>query len=105
MRTIPLRDFQREGVKVLGSESSTEPLLLTGRDREFVLLQVSADNRTAVLDLAEGLASVLALRQHQDRAVEAGLDQISMEDIETEIREARKSIRGGSVPRESCRRP
>ena len=93
MRTIPLRDFQREGAKALGAESSTEPLLLTGRDREFVLLQVSPDNRTAVLDLAEGLAAVLALRQGQDRAVETGLDQISMEDIEAEIRDARKSIR------------
>jgi len=93
MRTIPLRDFQREGVKALGAGSATEPLLLTGRDREFVLLQVSADNRTAVLDFAEGIAAVLALRQDQDRSVEAGLDKISTEDIEAEIREARKSIR------------
>lgn len=92
MKTIPLRDFQREGVKALGAGFSAEPLLLAGRDREFILLQVSPDNRTAVLDLAEGLAAVLALRQDQDRAVEAGLDRISMEDIEAEIREARKSL-------------
>ncbi len=98
MRTIPLRDFQREGVKALGAGSSAEPLLLTGRDREFVLFQVSPDNRTAVLDLAEGLAAVLDLRQDQDRAVETGLDQISMEDIEAEIREARKSIRSRKRP-------
>src|SRR5665811_1577635 len=93
MKTIPLREFQREGAKALGAGFSAEPLLLTGRDREFVLLQVSPDNRTAVLDLAEGLAAVLALRQGQDRAVETGLDQISVEDIEAEIRDARKSIR------------
>ncbi|MBU2602043.1 MAG: hypothetical protein KKA32_07735 [Actinobacteria bacterium] len=93
MRTIPLRDFQREGVKALGAGFSAEPLLLTGRDQEFVLLQVSPDNRTAVLDLAEGLAAVLALRQDQDRAVETGLDQMSAEDVEAEIREARKEIR------------
>jgi hypothetical protein len=93
MRTIPLRDFQREGAKALGAGSSAEPLLLAGRDQEFVLLQVSPDNRTAVLDLAEGLAAVWALHQDQDGAVKAGLDQISMEEVEAEIREARKSIR------------
>ncbi len=94
MRAISLREFQREGVKALAVGSSTEPLLLTGRDREFILLQISPDNRTDVLDLAEGLAAVLALRQDQDRAVETGLDRKSIEDIEAEIREARKIIRG-----------
>lgn len=93
MRTIPLRVFQREGVKALGAESSADVLLLTGREREFVLLQVSPDNRVEVLDLAEGLAAVLALRRDQRRAVETGLDQIPVEDIEAEIREARKSIK------------
>ena len=93
MKTIPLREFQREGVKALGAGFSAEPLLLTGRDREFVLLPVPPDDRTAVLDLAEGLAAVLALRQDQGRAAEAGLDQVSVEDVEAEIRAARKSIR------------
>ena len=93
MKTIPLREFQREGVKALGAGFSAEPLLLTGRDREFVLLPVPPDDRTAVLDLAEDLAAVLALRQDQGRAAEAGLDQVSVEDVEAEIRAARKSIR------------
>ena len=93
MKTIPLREFQREGAKALGPGFSAEPLLLTGRDREFVLLQVPPDDRTAVLDLAEGLAAVLALRQHQERVGQAGLDQTSMEDVEAEIRAARESIR------------
>jgi hypothetical protein len=95
MRAISLREFQREGVKALAVDSSSEPVLLTGRDREFILLPVSSDNRADVLDLAEGLAAVLALRQDQDRSVEAGLDRMSMEDIELEIRAARKVIRGG----------
>jgi len=93
MKTIPLREFQREGVKALGPGFSAEPLLLTGRDREFVLLQVPPDDRSAVLDLAEGLAAVMALRQDQERAVQAGLEQTSVEDVEAEIRAARKSIR------------
>jgi hypothetical protein len=92
MKTIPLREFQREGVKALGPGFSAEPLLLTGRDREFVLLQVPPDDRSAILDLAEGLAAVLALRQDQERAVEAGLDRTSMNDIGAEIRTARRSL-------------
>ncbi|MBE3074386.1 MAG: hypothetical protein IMZ75_05500 [Actinobacteria bacterium] len=74
MKTIPPREFQREGLKALGARFSAEPLLLTGRDREFVLLQVPPDDRTAVL-------------------VQAGLDQTSMKDVEAEIRTARKGIR------------
>ena len=66
MRSIPLRDFQREGVKALGTGASAEPWLLSGRDQEFVLLPVSPDNRTAMLDLAEGLAAVMTLRQGQE---------------------------------------
>ena len=92
MKTIPLREFQREGVKALGPGFSAEPLLLTGRDRELVLLQVPPDDRTAVLDLVEGLAAVLALRQDQERAVEAGLDQTPVAEVEAEICAAREGI-------------
>ena len=93
MKTIPLRDFQREGAKALGVASSTEPLLLAGREQEFVLLPVTAENRSAVLDLAEGLAAVMALRQDQLRAVEAGLDRLSLGEIEAEIQNARRALR------------
>jgi hypothetical protein len=93
MRTIPLRDFQREGAKALGNAPSMEPWLLAGRDQEFVLLPVTPENRAAMLDLAEGLAAVMALREDQARAVETGLDQLGMEEIEKEIREARKALK------------
>lgn len=94
MKTIPLRDFQREGGKALGSAlSAGEPWLLAGREQEFVLLPVTPENRSSVLDLAEGLAAIMALRQDQARAVESGLDQISMGEVEEEIRNARKDLR------------
>jgi hypothetical protein len=48
---------------------------------------------TPSADLAEGLAAVLGLRLDQERAVEAGLELTSMEDVEAEIRAARESIR------------
>ena len=94
MKTIPLRDFQREGAKAFGTAPSPGPWLLAGRGQEFVLLPVTPDNRSAVMDLVEGLAAVMALRQDQARSVENGLDQLAMEEIDAEIREARKALRG-----------
>ncbi len=93
MKTIPLRDFQREGARALGTEDPLEPRLLAGRDQEFLLLPVPAGQRAAVLDLAEGLAAVMALRQEQARAVEAGLDKLTMDEIDAEIRTARRAAR------------
>ena len=51
-----------------------------------------------MIDLAEGMAAVIALREDQARAVEAGLDQMSMDEIEEEIREARKTIKHRKRP-------
>jgi hypothetical protein len=93
MKTIPLRDFQREGAKAFGVTSSIEPWLLAGRDQDFVLLPVTPENRSSIMDLAEGLAAVLALRQDQTRSVEEGLSQLSIEEIDEEIRDARKALR------------
>ena len=93
MRTLPLRDFQREGAKAFGITPSIEPWLLAGREQEFVLLPVTPENRSAVMDLAEGLAAVMALRQNQARSVELGLNQLSMDEIGKEIRDARKALR------------
>lgn len=93
MKTIPLRDFQREGAKALGGEASLEPWILAGRDQEYLLLPVTPENRSALLDLVEGLAAVLALRQDQARAVEAGLDKLTPDEIDAEIRAARKAAK------------
>ena len=91
MKTISLRDFQREGGKAFGAVPATEPWLLAGQEQDFVLLPVTSENRYAMLDLVEGLAAVMALRQDQARALETGLDQLSMDEIEAEIRAARKA--------------
>ena len=93
MKTLPLRDFQREGAKALGGiPSKGEPWLLAGRGQEFLLVPLTADNRSSVMDFAEGLAAVMALRQDQLRAVEVGLDQLGLGEIEAEIRSARKEL-------------
>jgi hypothetical protein len=93
MKTIPLRDFQREGAKALGGLTSGEPWLLAGREQEFVLLPVTPENRANLMDLIEGLAAVMALRQGQARAVEAGLDQLTLDEIDAEIAAVRKAAK------------
>jgi len=98
MKTIPLRDFQREGAKAIQGGAPSEPWLLVGREQDFILLPVTPGNRSAVLDLAEGLAAVMALREDQARAVEEGLDHLGMADIEAEIKAARASLRKRQRP-------
>ena len=94
MNPLRLRDLRKAGAKAVGARSSAgEPRLLEGRDQAFVLLPVTPENRTLVLDFAEGLAAVMALRQDQLRAVEAGLDQLGLGEIKAEIRAARKGLR------------
>lgn len=93
MKTIPLRDFQREGAKAFGEMAPDEPWLLSGRNQEFLLMPLSPENRTTILDLAEGFAAVMALRMDQAQAAKAGLDQLRPEEIDAEIRDARRALK------------
>ncbi len=99
MKTIALRDFQREGIKTLqalkipGGASGSQPVLLTGRDQDYLLFPVPEADRSTLMDLAEGLAAVLSLRQGQRQAAAAGLESLSPEEIEAEIRSARKTLK------------
>jgi len=93
MKTMALRDFQREGTRALGAGPALEPWLLAGRGQEFILIPVPVENRAAVLDLAEGLVAVMALRQDQAKAVAAGLDRLGPEVIQAEIKQGRKLLR------------
>lgn len=97
MHTIPLREFQREGtkslqaLKALGPSNSAQPVLLSGREQDYLLLPIPEEDRSGLMDLVEGLSAVLALRQGQRRAAAIGLDAMSAEDIDNEIRAARKA--------------
>jgi hypothetical protein len=88
MYTLALRDFQRQGGKAL-PERFYEPFLLQGRDEEFVALRVPRNVPMGLLDELMGIAAVMALREDQARAMEVGLDKLSMEDVEAEIKAAR----------------
>ena len=93
MRTIPLREFQREGAKAFGNATALEPWILSGREQEYLLVPITSENRMAVLDLAEGLLAVMSLRLDQAASVAKGMDQLSMDEIDAEIGLARAARR------------
>ena len=88
MYTLALRDFQRQGGKAL-PERFYEPFLLQGRGEEFLAVRVPQNIPADLLDELQGFAAVMALRENQARAVEFGLDKLSMKDVEAEIKAAR----------------
>jgi hypothetical protein len=92
MYTLALRDFQRQGGKAL-PEGFFEPFLLQGRGEEFLALRVPLNIPADLLDELQGFAAVMALRENQARAVESGLDQLTMAEVETEIKAARAERR------------
>ncbi len=99
MQSMSLRYFQREGSKALESQGVAEPVLLTGRDQEYLLLPVAPEVRGEVLDLVEGWTAVLALRAGQRKAVKAGLDRMTEAEIQAEVRAARKKPKRTSPAR------
>ena len=90
MQSMSLRYFQREGSKALESQRVAEPVLLTGRDQEYLLLPVEPEVRSQLLDMVEGWSAVLALRTGQRKAVKAGLDRLTDAEIQAEVRAGRK---------------
>lgn len=90
MQSMSLRYFQREGSKALESQGVAEPVLLTGRDQEYLLLPVAPEARGQMLDLVEGWTAVLALRAGQRKALKAGLDRLTEAEIQAEVRATRK---------------
>jgi len=105
VRTIPLREFQREGVKALGAGFSAEPRLLTGRDREFVLPQVPPDDRTAALTLrrvSRRSWSCARIRRALSRPVWI---RPPWKTSRPRFAQPERASGSGSAPHESSRRP
>ena len=97
MRTMALRDFQQRGASSLPPGDPADPLLLSGRHGQFFLVPVlGADVGRQYEALRQALA-ILSIRDTQLRAREEGLDRMTMEDIEGEIRAARAERRKGKA--------
>jgi hypothetical protein len=95
--TVALRDFQRQAGKAL-PENFYEPFLMQGRGEQFLAIRVSLNIPAELLDELQGFAAIAALRENQARAVESSLDQLTMAEVEAEIKAARAGRKHGLRP-------
>lgn len=93
MRTMTLRDFQQRGAASLPPGDPADPLLLSGRNGQYFLVPVTGSDVGLQYEALRQALAILSIRETQLRAREAGLDRMSMEEIEAEIRAARAERR------------
>ena len=93
MRTMALRDFQQRGAGSLPPGDSADPLLLSGRNGQFFLVPVTGGDVGRQYEALRQALAIFSIRETQLKAREAGLDQMTMADIEAEIRAARADRR------------
>ena len=94
MRSMALRDFQQRGAASLPPGDPADPLLLSSRNGQYFLVPVLGDASRLYEALRQALA-VLSIRETQLRARDLGMDAMTMDDIEDEIRAARAERRAG----------
>jgi hypothetical protein len=85
MKTIPIRELQQRGARAI-AKGAIGPLLVTGRPGALFYL-IRADPERLVeqeIELSRAMARA-DLRSWQTRAVAAGLDQLTSEEIDAEI--------------------
>ncbi len=98
MDSIALRDLQQRGAKAL--PHADRPVVVTGRSGPLFLLVPADPGNLAEQEREIRRAMARAdLRAWQERAVEAGLDRLSDEEIEAEIAAMRAARRGKAGPR------
>lgn len=91
MRQVSLREFRTRGAKVLESVPAGETVLLSGQQGPaFFLVPVLGDVAALDRDLRRALARA-SLRENWRLSKEAGLDQMSEEEIDQEIAQVRGS--------------
>lgn len=93
MRTMALRDFQQRGAASLPPGNLADPLLLSGRNGQYFLVPVTGSDVGGQYEALRQALAILSIRQTQLKAREVGLDRMTMEDIEAEIRAARAERR------------
>ena len=96
MITIPIRDLQQRGSKAI-AKGTEEPVLVTGRPG--ALFYLIPANRENLAEQEKELSRAMArasLRAWQKRAVAAGLDKLTIEEIDAEISAVRQERRARS---------
>jgi hypothetical protein len=96
MIKIPIRDLQQRGIKAI-ARGTDEPVLVIGRPGALFYLIPADRDRLAEqeIELSRAMARA-SLRSWQNRAVSAGLDSITIEEIDAEISVARQERRARS---------
>jgi antitoxin (DNA-binding transcriptional repressor) of toxin-antitoxin stability system len=98
MRQVSLREFRTRGAKVLENLPEGETVLLAGQQGPaYFLVPVLGDVALQDRELRRAIAKA-SLRESWRLAKEAGLDQMSDEEIEGEIAQARAADRGRTRP-------
>jgi hypothetical protein len=90
---MSLRDFQQRGAASLPPGDPADPLLLSGRNGQFFLVPVAGTDVGRQYEALRQALAILSIREAQLKARESGLDRMTMEDIEAEIRAARAERR------------
>ena len=91
MRQVSIRDFRLKGSEALGKVQPGEAVILSGRgDKAYFLIPAHRDAMDLMEEELKTALAMSSLRESWRRAKEAGVDDLSMEEINTEIREARK---------------
>ena len=89
MRQISLREFRTRGAKALQAVPQGETVLLSGQQGPaYFLVPVLGDVAVEDRELRRALARA-SLREGWVHAADSGLDEITGEDIEGEIAQAR----------------
>ncbi|MEO5969893.1 MAG: hypothetical protein ABIQ95_08195 [Bdellovibrionia bacterium] len=91
MRAKALRELQQQGEKAI---SSQEPILLTNRKGPVgVLIPVTQESLPFLQAETEKWMALQSLKKTWALAREVGLDQLSLEEINQEVKQARRKIR------------
>ena len=97
MRQVSLREFRMRGEKALSSVPKNEVVLLSGQKGPvYYLVPVQGDIAIADQELRRAMA-LASLRESWRYAEEQGLDRVSDEEIDEEIRKIRQKARRKTV--------
>lgn len=94
MRQVPLREFRTRGVKALGGPEGQDLIVLSGRQGPvyFLVPVLAGDLEAQGRELLRAQAKA-NLRAWQMRARELGMDRMSPEEIDAEVKAYRAERR------------
>lgn len=94
MRFVSVRDLRSKGRQVWKELESEKELVITSNGRPIALLTgINEENFEQTLRDLRRARALRAVDEMQRASVRAGLDSVADEEIETEIRKARKARR------------